>query len=175
MNIFIRPATTADSEAVSLVLQQAALRLAQQEMPMWRVDELTVEKLRRESGEFYLACANQKTAGVLRIQTEDPEFWPDVPSGESIFIHRLAVLPDLAGRGVGKALLDFAVSKGASLNKKYLRLDCASDRPKLRNIYETYGFIHHSDRHVGPFNVSRYEFRITPEPTVPSNLAIPSA
>jgi hypothetical protein len=33
--------------------------------------------------------------------------------------------------------------------------------PKLRAVYERFGFVHHSDRQVGPYFVSRYEYRVT--------------
>jgi hypothetical protein len=41
-----------------------------------------------------------------------------------------------------------------------LRLDCEASRPRLRAVYEGFGFRHHSDRQVGPYFVSRYEYAL---------------
>jgi hypothetical protein len=42
-----------------------------------------------------------------------------------------------------------------------VRLDCEASRPRLRAIYDQFGFIHHSDRKVGPYLVSRYEYDVS--------------
>ena len=66
-----------------------------------------------------------------------------------------------AGRGISSALLSWAVERARSLRKGYLRLDCEASRPKLCAVYESFGFLHHSDRQVGPYFVSRYQYIIT--------------
>ncbi|MEH2214010.1 MAG: hypothetical protein V7K84_25930, partial [Nostoc sp.] len=45
----------------------------------------------------------------------------------------------------------------------YLRLDCDASRPRLRAVYERFGFRHHSDKQVGAYFVSRYEYKISPQ------------
>jgi hypothetical protein len=35
-------------------------------------------------------------------------------------------------------------------------LDCEASRPRLRAVYERFGFRHLDDRQVGPYYVSRY-------------------
>jgi len=97
----------------------------------------------------------------MKFQLEDERFWPDVPMNESVFVHRLAVRRRFAGGGISSAMLDWAVERARSLRRGYLRLDCEASRPKLRAVYERFGFVHHSDRQVGPYYVSRYERRIT--------------
>ncbi len=86
--------------------------------------------------------------------------WPDVPSGESAFIHRLAVRRAFAGGAVSTALLNWAIERARKLDKKFLRLDCEASRSRLRAVYERFGFRHHSDRKVGPYRVARYEFSL---------------
>ena len=97
----------------------------------------------------------------MKFQLEDTEFWPDVPQTESAFVHRLAVRRRFARRGISSALLSWAVERARSLCRDYLRLDCEASRPKLRAVYERFGFVHHSDRQVGPYFVSRYQYRVT--------------
>jgi GNAT superfamily N-acetyltransferase len=113
------------------------------------------------AGLFFIAECDGEVAGVVKFQLEDREFWPDVPQTESAFVHRLAVRRRFARRGISSALLSWAVERARSLRRDYLRLDCEVSRPKLRAVYERFGFVHHSDRQVGPYFVSRYQYRVT--------------
>jgi GNAT superfamily N-acetyltransferase len=151
-----------DVEKVSHVLQEAALWLHQMGMAMWRDDELTPSRTAADvdAGQFYIAECDGETAGVVRFQLKDPLFWPDVPQTESAYVHRLAVRRKFAGKGVSSALLRWAVERANSLGRDYIRLDCEASRPRLRAFYERFGFCHHSDTQVGPYFVSRYEFKV---------------
>jgi len=158
----IRQATRQDAERVANVLCEAARWLEQSGMPMWRADELLPSRLAADvdAGLFFVAECDAETAGVLKFQLEDDLFWPDAPRTESAFVHRLAVRRQFAGGGISSALLSWAVERARSLGRVYLRLDCEASRPKLRAVYEKFGFVHHSDRQVGPYFVSRYEYRV---------------
>ncbi|HEV2328749.1 MAG TPA: GNAT family N-acetyltransferase [Verrucomicrobiae bacterium] len=96
----------------------------------------------------------------MKFQLEDIEFWPDVSQGQSVFVHRLAVKRRFAAGMISSALLNWAVARARALGKVYLRLDCEASRPKLRAVYERFGFTHHSNRRVGPYFVSRYEYLV---------------
>jgi GNAT superfamily N-acetyltransferase len=75
-------------------------------------------------------------------------------------VHRLAVRRAFAGQGVSVALLEWTVDRARTLGKRYLRLDCDADRPRLRALYERFGFRLHSYRQVGSYYVARYELQI---------------
>ena len=167
MTIHIRQAKIADSIAIHNVLHEAARWLEEKGEPLWRADEITAEQISADvkSGLFYIAeCDGEEkreVAGVMKFQLEDAEFWPDVPAGESAFVHRLAVSRSFAGGMVSTALLNWATRRTRELGRPFLRLDCEAQRPKLRAIYERFGFRHHSDRQVGPYFVARYELDIS--------------
>jgi GNAT superfamily N-acetyltransferase len=77
-------------------------------------------------------------------------------------VHRLAVRRRYAGTGVSTAaMLRWAVERTRALGRPYLRLDCAAARPKLRAIYERFGFQHHSYAQIGAYYVARYEYDVT--------------
>jgi len=162
MRPLIRQATRQDTEKVADVLCEAVRWLDQSGMPMWRCDELLPARLAADvgAGLFFVAECDAETAGVVKFQLEDELFWPDVSRTESAFVHRLAVRRQFAGGGISSALLSWAVERARSLDRLYLRLDCEASRPKLRAVYEKFGFVHHSDRQVGPYFVSRYEYRV---------------
>jgi GNAT superfamily N-acetyltransferase len=129
---------------------------------MWRDSELLPSRIDDDvnAGLFFVAMLNTEPAGVIKFQLEDPLFWPDVPHTDSAFVHRLAVRRRFAGKSVSTALLSWAAENARSLGKHYLRLDCEASRQKLRAFYERFGFRHHSNRQVGPYFVSRYEYAL---------------
>lgn len=165
MQISIRQASTSDTRKVSAVLLEAAEWLKVSGMPMWRGAELSEEKISNDvnDGLFFLAEVSGELAGTIKFQLEDPMFWPDCALGESCYAHRLAVRRSFSGGTVSNALLHWAVERTKDLNRSYLRLDCEASRTKLRVVYEKFGFKHHSDRTVGPYFVSRYQYLVKPK------------
>jgi GNAT superfamily N-acetyltransferase len=162
MAIEVRQAAAGDIDTVSSILFEAAKWLEERDMPMWRANELLPERISKDvrEGLFFLGDQAGEPAGTIKFQLSDAEFWPDVPADESAFIHRLAVRRRFAGGTVSSALLSWAVERTASVGRRYLRLDCEASRLRLRGVYERFGFQHHSDRHVGPYDVARYEFAL---------------
>lgn len=160
--VSVRQATLEDISLVSEILREAALWLEQQNMALWGEAEVSPEVVLQdiEVGLFYIAFYESAAAGVVKFQTEDLLFWSDVPQEDSAFIHRLAVRRSFAGGLVSTALMQWAVEHSRELGKRYLRLDCAADRSRLRQLYEKFGFRHHSDRQVGPYYVARYEYEV---------------
>jgi GNAT superfamily N-acetyltransferase len=160
MNIVIRQAGVAEVHTVSEILIEAASWLEKQGIPLWNVHELSEEHLHEDvaSGFYILAEANGNPAGTLKYIMADPIIWPDVRDGESAFVHRVAVRREYAGGTVSTAMLKWAVNRTRALGRRFLRLDCEISRDKLRNIYEGFGFQYHSDKHVGPYHVARYEY-----------------
>ncbi len=160
MDFSIRQASAHDSAVISNVLKEAAEWLTERGMPMWRAGELEPADIAKavEAGEFYVLECGGEVAGTVKFQLEDPLFWPDVPGGESAFIHRVAVRRAFAGSGASGAMMQWAAERARALGKRYVRLDCEAARPSLRAVYERFGFRYHSDRQVGPYLVARYEF-----------------
>jgi GNAT superfamily N-acetyltransferase len=161
MEIEVRQAESGDVEVVAAILTEAAQWLESRSMGMWRANELTAERISKDvtDGLFYLAHLDQPV-GTIKFQLSDVEFWPDLPDTDSAFVHRLAVRRTFAGEGVSTDLLTWAVKRTAALGRRFLRLDCEASRPRLRAVYERFGFRHHSDRHVGPYFVARYELDV---------------
>ena len=56
-------------------------------------------------GLFHGACEGKQLAGVMKFEWEDAHFWPEVPLGNSAFIHKLAVHRSWAKKGVSTELL----------------------------------------------------------------------
>jgi GNAT superfamily N-acetyltransferase len=163
MDVSIRQATPPDLDLVSSILLEAAHWLTESGKAMWRDEEIVPARIAADvaAGVFFLAECDGEAAGTVKFQLEDLVVWPDVPQHDSAFVHRLAVRRKFAGGGVSSALLRWAVERTRSLDRRYLRLDCEASRPRLRAVYERFGFTHHSDRQVGPYFDARYQYDVT--------------
>jgi GNAT superfamily N-acetyltransferase len=163
MSIVIEQAEAKDAETISEILQESARWLIENDLKLWDLNHLSVENIRDqvEDGMFWLAKVETEAAGCVRFQLSDEEYWGDVPQADvdSAFIHRLAVRRKFAGRGISKALIDWAKTKAKTEGREFLRLDCA-DRESLRRVYENYGFEFHSFKEREPYKVARYQFRL---------------
>jgi len=155
----IRQATPQDVDCVSGVLVGAADWLREQGIPMWRADELSPDRVTADvlRGDFFVAEIGGEIAGTVKFQLQDKLFWPDVPADEAAFVHRLAVRRSNAGGHISGMLLRWAADRARSYQRQFLRIDCEAGRPRLRAVYERFGFRYHSDRQVGPYLVARYE------------------
>ena len=160
MNIEIRVAKVAEAGIVQEILAETVSWLDQSGMPMWGMDEIRPDVILPDvsAGLFALAWSGSEVVGTIKFQLEDPVYWPDLAAGTSAFVHRLAVPRRFAGGDVSSALLSWALREALRHGRQTLRLDCDADRPKLRQVYERFGFRYHSDRMVGPFLVARYEY-----------------
>ncbi|WGV28546.1 GNAT family N-acetyltransferase [Halotia branconii] len=167
MYISIRQATIQDTMIVSDVLLEAASWLQQRGIPLWHDSEVSPASISEDIAEglFFIAEWAGEPAGTIKFQLEDLLFWPDISQEESAFVHRLAIRRRYSGGKVSSALINWAIEYAQALGRCYLRLDCQASRLRLRAVYESFGFRHHSDRQMGAFFVSRYEYKIPPKLT----------
>jgi GNAT superfamily N-acetyltransferase len=89
---------------------------------------------------FYIAYQNGLPAACMALTDYDPAYWPNLPKGESFFLHKLAVKRSFAGKGLSKELIDYAVNLANYYHINTIRLNCNQHRSKLRAIYENEGF-----------------------------------
>ena len=124
------------------VIRQAAIHLIERRILLWKLDELTIEQV-------FHACQNDNIVtgyigsnpvAAMLLTYHDPAFWPDVPPNKAGFIHKLSVMPDYQGKGVAAQMVNFAKNEVKNKGIPWLRLDCHSDRTRLRNFYERLGF-----------------------------------
>jgi len=72
--------------------------------------------------------------------------WKD-QGGKVLVVHRLAVHPVFQQKGIGKALMEFAVEHARKEGYSSIRLDVISDNPSAGNLYSNLGF-----RETGSFH-----------------------
>lgn len=89
---------------------------------------------------FYIAYQDGIPAACMALTDYDPTYWPDIPKGESLYLHKVAVKRSFAGKGVSKELIDYAKNIVISNHINAIRLNCNQHRNKLRAVYEKEGF-----------------------------------
>jgi GNAT superfamily N-acetyltransferase len=157
-----RLATRQDVASVAGVLSAAAADLRRRDLTLWsiaEVSETTVEP-HINSGLYHVGLQGARVVGVFRLQTRDPSFWPEIPEGTSAYLHKLAVLPEGRGQGLAHLLLRHAAEVTHEKGFGFLRLDCMGGRPKLRAVYESFGFRHHSQIVLGGQMFERFELKV---------------
>jgi len=92
------------------------------------------------SNSLYLAVLNGEVAGAVQITRSGGEVWAG-PEGDALYLHSLAVCRRFAGKGLGRAMLDWACILARSHGKGLLRLDCMYENPALREYYCQAGFL----------------------------------
>lgn len=174
-SIHIEKAHLDDAEAIAAVLQEAERWLASRGISLWSASEIGLERIQHDSGHglYHVARDAGAVIGVMRLDFEDPSFWPEVVPGTSVYLHKLAVQRNCAEPGVATALLRYAVEYTRSAERAYLRLDCVSDRPGLRRRYEDFGFALHSLLRRGSRSYARYELSTGASPLLEFALEAP--
>jgi GNAT superfamily N-acetyltransferase len=158
MSVRMRRASVAETAVVSSILTEAALWLRDRGTPLLTAAEVSPAAILGdvEAGMFWIAERDGEAAGTLRFQLTDPEVWPEIGDDSSAFVHRVAVRRAFAGSGVAHAMLSWAAEEARRRGRDSLRLDCNAGLPRLRRIYEDFGFRYHSDRPMDTYVLARY-------------------
>ncbi|MFH1307457.1 MAG: GNAT family N-acetyltransferase [archaeon] len=111
--------------------------------PKWFKASLDFEKNKKihqefdvTSSRYWVALVNKEVLGVIGLYTllydENEAYW----------IGWYCVDDKSRGKGIGKALLDFAINKAKQDNKKYIRLYTSkeSNEKRANEIYDKLGF-----------------------------------
>jgi len=148
------------------IMIEAAEWLIFENMKNWEPSRFTVEKIIKQNNldELYLCYVNDEAAGCLKLQSVDKMFWPSDKPGDALYVHRLAVRRKYAGQGISVFMLNWAKEQARIKRCKYIKLDCLSDREKLRGFYEKQGFINVAERLVfGKCPTAFFEYRVDGE------------
>ncbi len=91
--------------------------------------------------DFYISYQNGLPTACIALTDYDPTYWPNIPKGESLYLHKVAVNRIFAGKGFSKELIDFAKNLAINYGINAIRLNCNKHQNKLRAVYENQGFI----------------------------------
>ncbi|MFB9994191.1 GNAT family N-acetyltransferase [Deinococcus oregonensis] len=154
--------TSGDVQTASEILVASAAALAARGQPLWPPQSLTPERLKRHYPDagWRVAWQEDQAVGTFVMLDKDDLFWPDDAPGTALYLHKLAVHPSAQGSGLARLLLSEAVEETRRVGAPFLRLDTASDRAKLRALYEDFGFETAGERQVGAYHVVLYSLTV---------------
>jgi len=147
----------------SAVMSAAAQDLRERGMELWVPEQLAREHVFADVDpcEVITGYLSGKPVAAMILTFHDPQFWPNVASNTSSFIHKLAVIPSCQGSGLAGQMVDYAIGVTLSRGIHTTRLDCSADRPKLCAVYEDMGYHKVGERMIGPYPTAFYEKHIT--------------
>ena len=138
-------ATPDDAERVTLVRNTAADDLTRRFGPGHWSGTIGAHGVRRgiDASRVLLAVEGQLVVGTLRLATRKP--WAiDTryfePSDRPLYLVDMAVLPERQGRGIGRLLVDAAVTTAAGWKADAIRLDAYDHAAGAGVFYEKCGF-----------------------------------
>jgi len=126
--------------------------------PLWNEDDVKWDKLSKtfRISDFFIAYVDDVPSGCMALVDHDPFFWPDVKKGESLFIHKLAVIKRARKSGVSDAMIAFFKRQGMERGVKIIRLDTDASRPKTMAFYDRHGFTLSDTKVMGKYRVAFY-------------------
>ncbi len=144
---FVRPATEQEVHTVLDILLTGKKALADAGVDQWQDNYPTIELIvddvaKNES--FLLFIDDCPVATFVFTDAVDPAY---DESGAFILpppytsLHRVAVLPEMKGRGVGGMIVDYCKEKSCQQNIVALRCDTHADNKSMRRMMIKNGFI----------------------------------
>jgi GNAT superfamily N-acetyltransferase len=138
-----------DHNAIAGLIEAAAEWLRDtkdttQWMQPWHSEEDRRNRIRRDltAGKTWLLRDNGIAVATITADPEDHPAWPAEWQREpTVYVRRLVVRRDYAGRGLGAALLDWAgLIARREAGAQWIRVDVWSTNKELHAYYERQGF-----------------------------------
>lgn len=129
----------------------------------WNEDNIKWERLSNQYKitDFYIDYEENIPAGCMVLTQYDQQNWPEIVDGESLYIHKLAIKREFAGRKISDELINYAKSTAELYHIKTIRLNCNKSRKKLRELYERQGFICVSEKvEADGYGVAFYRYDV---------------
>ncbi|MFF6852777.1 GNAT family N-acetyltransferase [Streptomyces antimycoticus] len=149
MGQLIRPADTADTDALMALRIEAEEWLAAAGINQWRSPgfrdrALAKWKVDIEEGRTWVVPGPEgELVGTVTLARPDLDFWTAADAPDSaIYIAKLITARSAAGRNLGGRLLDWAGGVARSRSLPWLRLDVWRDNARLKQYYLDEGFTH---------------------------------
>jgi len=147
-NIKVYQAKPEDTEAVLRLLIQTAEWLKSKGSTQWsgllkgEDSHQTPEAIKR--GEVYIFMQDNRLTGMVMLMQKasawDRQLWGEEGHEQSIYLHRLNVNREVAGKNLGEAIVDWAGSGIHFAGKDRIRLDCIANNEKLNAFYRSLGY-----------------------------------
>ncbi|WP_062207528.1 GNAT family N-acetyltransferase [Streptomyces sp. NBRC 109706] len=144
--MIVRYATPDDLGTLLDFRREASQWLSAQGIDQWRKPyppDLMLASIKQ--GNVFLFDVDGQAVATVTLDDEDlePGAWTDVELAEpALYVHKLTVRRERAGRQLGSLILDWADDRAARTGARWLRLDAWTTNTKLHAYYLEQGFQH---------------------------------
>ena len=160
MNAKFRAAKRQDLQEISTILLEAIVWMEDNGTSLWSRQEVSPASIESDitQGKYHVAIGpDSKILATFMLSTIDEIFWPEEKAHEAVYIHKIAVRRNYSGQNLTRHIIDFAKLQAQQAGIQRLRLDCDRTRPKLNNLYQSLGFVYHSQVDLPNYSGARYE------------------
>lgn len=92
-------------------------------------------------GHVFMCKQGGSLAGILPEPSEwDRELWGEEGHEGAVYLHRLAISRDYAGKSLGQDMMRWAEKGIRFQGKNRIRLDCIANNPVLNDFYSRVGY-----------------------------------
>ena len=98
-----------------------------------------VEQEIAESNQWKMVI-DGKIACIWATAYADPQIWEERDIDPAVYIHRIAVNPDIRGRKLVRKIVGWAIDHAKEKNLEYVRLDTVGENLSLIKLYTEAGF-----------------------------------
>jgi GNAT superfamily N-acetyltransferase len=142
----IRRAAPQDEDAVLVLLEKATSWLAERGSDQWQSLDRRRCHVQRDLDErtiYLVETGADQVATITVDDLADSDFWLSGDAVDTaVYVHRMVVARDLAGRNLGSAMLDWAGRHAQRRGKSWVRLDAWRTNAALHGYYRDRGFDH---------------------------------
>lgn len=142
----IRSAQPEDLENIKQLTEACASALKELGIHQWNEHYPSLPRLEKDirQKELFILEKAEEIVGIIVLTTVmdeeySPVTWLTV-NQNNLYVHRLAVNPELWGKGYGKELMDFAESYAWQGEFASVRLDTFSKNLRNQRFYEARGY-----------------------------------
>lgn len=145
----IRRASNEDSHVIILLLKDVAQWMKDKGINQWQYllaggdDEEIIQAV--SNNDTYLVLKDTQIIATFTLSSLQSE-WDQHIFGKdellnSLYLHRLAVIPKYMNQGIGRKVLN-SIQDCFECDKEYIKLDCVASNSKLNDFYLSNGFEH---------------------------------
>lgn len=142
----IRRAKISEIPDILTITQACAKKMQENGIFQWNEHYPSNEAFQKDidRGELFVVEEKNTVQGTIVISTVmDEEYKPIqwlTPNGNSVYIHRLSVHPNLQGKGLAQQMMDFAENHAREHRFVSVRLDTFSQNKRNQRFYEQRGY-----------------------------------
>ena len=159
----IRRAKISEIPDILTITQACAKKMQENGIFQWNEHYPSKEAFQKDidRGELFVMEEKNTVQGTIVISTVmDEEYKPIqwlTPNGNSVYIHRLSVHPNLQGKGLAQQMMDIAENHASEHRFVSVRLDTFSQNKRNQRFYEQRGYqklgdIYFPKQSVHPFH-----------------------